>query len=135
MFDTEILPRRRQRLRPDVQSERGGMDPEIDAIDKALVERGIPRAELGRRLGLDSSQVNRIFTGRRRIQRHEMTTIREWLWPGSAPIPTGGAIVPMPGMVPLYGWVGAASEHRLTLAEQTVRAYVPMHQDRKSTRL
>lgn len=128
MFDTEILPRRRQRLRPDVRPERGGMaDPEIEAIERALVERNIPRVEMGRRLGLDSSQVNRIFNGKRRIQRHEMATLREWLWPGSTPLPSGGTIVAMPGMVPLYGWVGAASQHRLTLAEQTVRAYVPMH--------
>ena len=103
------------------------IDPDIKAIDAALKERGLARAELGRRLGLDSSQVSRIFSGHRRLQRHELATVREWLWPGSAANSHGGAVVPMPGMVPLYGWVGAASENRLTLAEQNVRAYVPMH--------
>lgn len=33
----------------------------------------------------------------------------------------------MPGLVPLYGFVGAASDGRLTLAEQNQRGYVPMH--------
>lgn len=103
------------------------VDAEIAAIDKELSERGIPRAELGRRLGLDSSQVSRLFSGRRRLQRHEMNTIREWLYPGAAGAPASATIVPMPGMVPLYGWVGAASAQRLTFAEQTIRGYVPMH--------
>lgn len=102
-------------------------DPEIIAVDDALKERGLPRAALGRQLGLDSKQVSRIFSGERRVQRHEMAIIRDWLWPGSSPqLKQHGAIVPMPGLVPLYGWVGAASEHRLTLADQSIRGYVPM---------
>ncbi len=88
-------------------------------------EQGKSQADLGRLLGLDSSQVNRIFKGARRIQLHEMRKIQEWL--GQQMHPDGGVVVAGPNMVPLYGFVGAASNGRLTLAEQNLRGYVPMH--------
>lgn len=104
------------------------IDPEITAIDQAMRAQGRSRADLGRLLGLDSAQVSRIFAGKRRLQRHEFQKTQEWLGLASAPAQAaGGTIVPMPGMVPLYGWVGAASESRLTLADQNLRGYVPMH--------
>jgi SOS-response transcriptional repressor LexA len=105
------------------------LDPEIRAIADALRERGWPNAELGRQLGLDSSQVSRIFSGRRRLQRHEMAIVREWLWPGSG----GGGVAGRPhhqaesGMVPLYGFIGAAGDGRIVFADQSVRGYVPLH--------
>ncbi len=88
-------------------------------------EQGKSQADLGRLLGLDSSQVNRIFKGARRIQLHEMRKIQEWL--GQQMPQDGGVVVAGPNMVPLYGFVGAASNGRLTLAEQNLRGYVPMH--------
>jgi phage repressor protein C with HTH and peptisase S24 domain len=103
------------------------IDPEITAIDAAMKLRGLTRAELGRLLGLDSAQVSRMFAGKRRLQRHEARQINDWLGGSPAAGAVGGAVVPMPGMVPLYGWVGAASENRLTLADQNLRGYVPMH--------
>lgn len=105
-------------------------DPEIAAIDAALKVKGHSRADLGRLLGLDSAQVSRLFNGRRRLQRHEAKKIDEWLGgvlQAHAATAGNGVLLPLPGMVPLYGWVGAASESRLTLAEQSLRGYVPMH--------
>jgi len=102
------------------------MDSDVLAIRATMKELGKTQADLGRLLGLDSSQVNRIFNGKRRIQHHEMVRIEEWLGP-SRPTATTGTVVPMPHMIPLYGWVGAASEGRLTLAEQNLRGYVAMH--------
>ena len=101
-------------------------DPEIAAIDAAMKKAGHTRAEMARLLSLDGSQVTRIFAGRRRLQRHEMKLVEDWLF-GAAPGRTSATVVPMPNMVPLYGWVGAASAQRLTLAEQSLRGYVPMH--------
>lgn len=97
-----------------------------------MVEQGHRRADLGRLLGLDSSQVTRIFDGKRRIQLHEMAKIDEWLGRTAAAATSyvagpSGNVVAMPGLVPLYGFVGAASDGRLTLAEQNQRGYVPMH--------
>jgi phage repressor protein C with HTH and peptisase S24 domain len=104
------------------------VDPEVMAIDAAMAAQSRSRAEVARLLGLDSSQVSRIFAGRRRLQRHEYSKLVEWLGISTpSPHVAGGAIVPMPGMVPLYGWVGAASDERLTLADQNLRGYVPMH--------
>lgn len=103
------------------------MDPELESIDAELKRQGKVRADLGRKLGLDSSQVNRLFNGKRRLQRHEWRTIQEWLFGGEAPQTPGGSVVALPNMVPLYGWVGASSESRLTIAEQNLRGFVPMH--------
>lgn len=112
------------------------MDPEIAAIDAALKQQGKTRADLGRHLGLDSAQVSRIFAMKRRIQRHEYQRTMEWLGMAAASGPPqgGGLIVPLPGMVPLYGWVGAASESRLTIADQNLRGYVPMHPNQAHVR-
>lgn len=112
------------------------VDPEITEIDKAMAAQGKSRADVGRLLGLDSSQVSRIFSGRRRLQRHEYNTLLPWLGLASGPATEsrGGAIVPLPGMVPLYGWVGAASDSRLTMADQSLRGYVPMHPNQAHVR-
>lgn len=104
------------------------IDPEVTAIGQAMEAQGKSKADLGRLLGLDSSQVTRLFSGKRRLQIHEHQRAMEWLGISAPPARMqGGAIVAMPGLVPLYGWVGAASESRLTLAEQNLRGYVPMH--------
>lgn len=105
------------------------MDADTTLIAARMAELNKSRAELGRLLGLDSSQVNRIFNGKRRIQYHERLKIDEWLGQGPRqPLtPTTGIVVAGPNMIPLYGYVGAATEGRLTLAEQNLRGYVPMH--------
>ncbi len=97
--------------------------------------QGKTRADLARLLGLDSSQVTRVFQGKRRLQRHEYMRALDWLGMGGGSSQvTGGTIVPMPGMVPLYGWVGAASDSRLTLADQNLRGYVPSHPNQAHVR-
>jgi len=104
------------------------MDADLTHIADRMSEQGKSRADLGRLLGLDSSQVNRIFNGKRRIQYHERLKIDQWLGDGGVqPAATTGVVVAGPNMIPLYGYVGAASEGRLTLAEQNLRGYVPMH--------
>lgn len=103
------------------------MDSDVLAIRAQMKEQGKTQADLGRLLGLDSSQVNRIFNGRRRIQHHEMVQIQRWLGGTDVAPPATGVVVAGPHMVPLYGFVGAASEGRLTLAEQNLRGYVQMH--------
>jgi phage repressor protein C with HTH and peptisase S24 domain len=103
------------------------MDADVAMIGARMGEQGKSKADLGRLLGLDSSQVNRIFNGKRRIQYHERVKIDEWLGQGQSLTPTTGVVVAGPNMIPLYGYVGAASEGRLTLAEQNLRGYVPMH--------
>lgn len=108
------------------------MDADIANIGARMAEQGKSKADLGRLLGLDSSQVNRVFSGKRRIQYHERLKIDEWL--GLAQSPTTGVVVAGPNMIPLYGFVGAASEGRLTLAEQNLRGYVPMHPGQQHVR-
>lgn len=108
------------------------LDPEVTRIFEALERQGQPRAALGRLLGLDPKQVNRLANGERRLQRHEHAKALEWLGLQAAPL--GGTVVAMPGLVPLYGWVGAASDGRLTLAEQNLRGYVPSHPNQANVR-
>lgn len=111
------------------------IDPEIQAIDAAMKQQDKKRADLARLLGLDSAQVSRIFAGARRMQRHEYQRTLEWLGlANTATQSAGGAIVAMPGLVPLYGWVGAASDSRLTIADQNLRGYVPMHPNQAHVR-
>lgn len=109
-------------------------DPLLLAVDAALRSRRGPRADVGRLLGLDSKQVNRLFNGERRLQRHEAAKLEAWLKESGDEISPAGTVVPLPGMVPLYGWVGAASENRLTLAEQSLRGYVQMHPNQAHVR-
>jgi phage repressor protein C with HTH and peptisase S24 domain len=40
----------------------------------------------------------------------------------------------LPGLVPLYGWAGAASDERLTFAEQTLLGAVPRHPNQMNVR-
>ncbi len=103
------------------------MDADTTMIAARMAEQGKSRAELGRLLGLDSSQVNRVFNGKRRIQYHERLKIDEWLGQSQSLTAPSGTVVAGPNMIPLYGYVGAASEGRLTLAEQNLRGFVPMH--------
>jgi phage repressor protein C with HTH and peptisase S24 domain len=110
------------------------MDPEISAIDAAMKQQGKSKADLGRLLGLDSAQVSRMFSGKRRLQLHEAKAIHSWLGGEQKAVDIGGTVTPMPGMVPLYGWVGAASDSRLTMAEQNLRGYVPMHPNQAHVR-
>lgn len=101
-------------------------DPTIAAIDAALVARNLPRAELGRRLGIDSSQVTRLFKGKRKLQLHEYRTVAQWLGLPVEQQPSGH-VVGMPGLIPLYGWSNPASSYELDLNEPGVRAYVQPH--------
>lgn len=119
----------RQRPSSDILSDCGAMnDPLIKALDEALKAQGFSRAELGRKLGLDSSQLSRLFSGRRKLQRFEAEVATQWLGiPNGSAVAPGGTVVPMPGMVPLYGWAGASSLERLTIADQNLRGYVPGH--------
>jgi phage repressor protein C with HTH and peptisase S24 domain len=111
------------------------IDPEVKAIETALESQGRKKAELGRLLGLDSSQISRIFKGERRLQRHEHQAVVEYLGMASPPASVaGGSVVGMPGLVPLYGWVGAASDGRITFADQNLRGYVPMHPNQANTK-
>lgn len=102
------------------------MDADVLTIRALMTQQGKTQADLGRLLGLDSSQVNRVFNGKRRLQHHERVKIDEWLGQATA-TPTTGVITPMPHMIPLYGWVGASSAGRFTIAEQNLRGYVAMH--------
>jgi phage repressor protein C with HTH and peptisase S24 domain len=118
-----------------VVTEPPPIDPEIHRIFSELRRRDLPRAALGRHLGLDPKQMNRLENGQRRLQRHEHAAALEFLGLAAPPAQVaGGTIVPMPGLVPLFGWVGAASDGRLTLAEQSLRGYVPMHPNQANVR-
>lgn len=109
------------------------MDADMTYIAARMAEQAKSKADLGRLLGLDSSQVNRMFNGKRRLQYHERLKVDEWLGQAQggpsnqSSTPTTGIVVAGPNMIPLYGYVGAASEGRLTLAEQNLRGYVAMH--------
>lgn len=103
-------------------------DPEIRALAEAMDTKGFIKADLGRLLGIDGSQVTRIFNGRRRIQRHEWRKLEGWLGQDLAERPQlVDDVAILPGMVPLHGWAGAASDDRLTLAKQTLLGAVPRH--------
>ncbi|MFC5374754.1 helix-turn-helix transcriptional regulator [Brevundimonas faecalis] len=108
--------------------------PELRSLFDRIYAANKTNADLGRLLGLDGSQVTRIIKGTRQIQRHEWKRIEEWL--GSA-IPEShetGEVTVMPGLVPLYGWAGAASDERLTFAEQTLIGAVPRHPNQQNAR-
>lgn len=102
-------------------------DPEILALAEGMDAKGYKKADLGRLLAIDASQVTRIFDDRRRVQRHEWRKIEAWLGQSVARAPETAEISLLPGMVPLYGWAGAASDDRLTLAQQTMLGAVPRH--------
>jgi phage repressor protein C with HTH and peptisase S24 domain len=110
------------------------IDPEVKRLFDELRRQGLPRAALGRHLGLDPKQMSRLENGYRRLQRHEHAAALEFLGLSQPPQVSGGGVVPMPGLVPLYGWVGATSSSRLTIAEQNLRGYVPMHPNQANVR-
>jgi phage repressor protein C with HTH and peptisase S24 domain len=103
------------------------MDPELAAIDAAMTAQGKSRAEMARLLGLDSSQVTKTLQGIRRLQRHEYAKLVEWLNLPGATGRVGGTVIPLPNMIPLYGWATAASGGELVIAEPYLRGYIPMH--------
>lgn len=125
----------RQRLPLDILSNRRmGIaetitidDPEIRSLAEAMDARGLRRSDLARHLGLDASQVTRIFDGRRRVQRHEWRKLQDWLGRPFEEREARGDVALLPGMVPLYGWTGAASDDRLTAADQTLLGAVLRH--------
>lgn len=113
---------------------RRDIDPEVLRILKELERQQKPRAALGRHLGLDPKQMNRLANGERKLLRHEHAQALEFLGMDGPPPTQGGSVVAMPGLVPLFGWVGAATENRLTIAEQSLRGYVPMHPNQVNVR-
>lgn len=111
------------------------LDPEVARIFAELERQGKPRAALGRALGLDPKQINRLANNERRLQRHEHVAALEFLGLSGPPAQVvGGVITPLPGLVPLFGWVGAATHSRLTIADQNLRGYVPMHPNQVNVR-
>lgn len=121
-----MLRQTRQRRSFDIVSDFRAMDPELETIRSALQTQAKSHAELGRLLGLDSSQVSRIFSGKRRLQLHEARTIRGWLGLESTK-PDSAAVLAGPGMVPLLGAVGATSSGRHVIADQVTLGVVPRH--------
>lgn len=107
--------------------------PELKALFDRIYGAGKTNADLGRLLGLDGSQVTRIIKGARQIQRHEWRKIEDWLGGSLQEIEQHDVAI-MPGLVPLYGWAGAASAERLTFAEQTLIGAVPRHPNQANVR-
>lgn len=107
---------------------------ELRTLFDRIYGSGKTNADLGRLLGLDGSQVTRIIKGQRQIQRHEWNRIEEWLGGEIPESHDGGDVAVMPGLVPLYGWAGAASDERLTFAEQTMLGAVPRHPNQTNVR-
>lgn len=110
------------------------VDPEVVRIFEELERQSRPMAALGRALGLDPKQMNRLKIGERRLQRHEHQAALEFLGLSAAAVGAGGKVEPLPGLVPLYGWVGASSASRLTMAEQNLRGFVQMHPNQQNVR-
>lgn len=108
------------------------IDPQIREIAAEMERQGRTKADLSRLLALDSSQISRMFRGDRRLQVHEYKKVVDWLGLAGAGNVTGGAVVPMPGLIPLFGWAGVGAE--LTLSEQDLRGYVPMHPNQANVR-
>lgn len=104
------------------------LPPELVEIQAAMSAKSFTRSDAARILGLDTSQVTRTFQGTRRLQLHEARKLREWLGlePTSASVVTPGGVALMPGLIPLFGFVGASSPTRLTLTEDHMLGAVPM---------
>lgn len=103
-------------------------DPEIVALFRTIDERGHKKADLARLLEIDASQVTRIRKGQRRLQRHEWRKVEQWLSVSlDQSVRETSDVSILPGLVPLYGWAGAASDERLTFAEQILLGAVPRH--------
>lgn len=93
-----------------------------------MEEQGRKKADLARLLEIDSSQVTRILQGRRRLRRDEWKKVESWLADSlDHAIQETAEVSVMPGMVPLYGWAGAATADRLVYADQTLLGAVPRH--------
>jgi SOS-response transcriptional repressor LexA len=109
-------------------SDATSTDPEVQAIFRAMAEQGRKKADLARLLEIDSSQVTRILQGRRRLRRDEWKKVEAWLSDSlDHAIQETAEVSVMPGMVPLYGWAGAATADRLVYADQTLLGAVPRH--------
>lgn len=122
-------------LRMDTENRRRAepATAELRALFDRIRAAGRTNADLGRLLKIDSSQVTRIIRGKRQIQRHEWRAIEEWLGT-SLPEGSDDNVALMPGLVPLYGWAGAASEDRLTFADQHLLGAVPRHPNQVNLR-
>jgi transcriptional regulator with XRE-family HTH domain len=98
---------------------------DIDAIAEAMRAQGKSQADLGRLLGLGSSQITRMFQGRRRVQVHELQTIQEWLNIGAPP---AGDVLAAPGsMIPLYGWTDEQRHDRFQFVDEFMLGSVSAH--------
>lgn len=107
---------------------------ELRTLFERIRGAGKNNADLGRLLGIDGSQVTRIIKGERQIQRHEWRKIEDWL---GGSLPEGNLdenVALLPGLVPLYGWAGAASDERLTFADQHLLGAVPRHPNQMNVR-
>lgn len=130
----QVICEMRQGRRLDISSnyrrmtDATSVDPEVLAVFRAMEEQGRKKADLARLLEIDSSQVTRILQGRRRMQRHEWKKVEAWLADGlERAIHDAPEVAVLPGMVPLYGWAGAASADNLVYADQTLLGAVPRH--------
>jgi SOS-response transcriptional repressor LexA len=107
--------------------------PSMLPVWRAMEAQGKRKADFGRLLGLDSSQTTKTFQGRRKLQLAEARKVEQWLGI-SVGAQEAGAVVAMPGMVPLHGWVGASSPERRTFAEEAPLGFVPMHPNQANLR-
>lgn len=101
--------------------------PEIRRLRKAMDERGLRNADLGRLLNLSSAQVTRVFKGERRVQMHEWRAIETWLERDFTTSANDVGVAFLPGMIPLYGWAGAADGGFMAVADQRLLGSVQMH--------
>lgn len=111
------------------------VDPAVTTLFQTMSERGHRKADLARLLDLDSSQVRRIEKGERKIQHHEWSRIDEWLSVSlGQSVREAAEVAIMPGLVPLYGGVGASPDDRVTFAEQSLLGAVPRHPNQANVR-
>ena len=111
--------------------------PEIATLKLTLQEKGLPHAEVGRQLGLDSSQVSRLMKGTRRLQVHEKRKLEQWLGVDLSSgdllaVDPENKIAAMPGLVPLYAW--QPDGESLQLNDAHLLGVVPGHPNQANFR-
>ncbi len=79
---------------------------EIDAIRRAMKERGYNQADLAELLGIDPTAVSKRLTGKRPFKLDEMPKVKAWLGTAEADQQLVGAPV---RVVPIIGQVAAGS--------------------------
>lgn len=84
---------------------------DIDEIRAALAAKGMKQRELAEQIGLDTVQMSKVMTGRRRFTVAEMDRVREVLRPAS-PAAEGLRLAPVIGMVPAGNWRQAVQQPR-----------------------